>query len=543
MPAKQRVYPLLAILGACIFVVRCVPGIFQFSPTIDEPYHIGAAVCLYESGKATVGAQHPPLARVVAGIPLRLMGVHWPNARDNLVVVEYPAFGIGQDILYSGQIPYQKMLVASRFAMLIFPLITFFYVYWLTRYFSNSREAMLATILLSIDPTVLGHAFWVGTDSAGCAGFVASLYYGIRWVARSDARRAVIFAVVWAIAIGCKYNCVTVGPIIAAILLYRIVRRGWRAMVPITELIIVLCMVFATLWIVFRLQYGPLGQQAMFTDQPVWMKISESWKSANVPMPSFWLGILFLINRASEGHATYLNGHIAFHGWLSYFPVALLVKSSMAFLIGLVIASIVTIRKRRLRMGILMSIALGFFVLSVFSKYQLGIRHLLPVIPLVCIVIAMTLRKATCVLILLGAVETGVVHPDYLAFFNLASCRGSNGEQYLIDSNLDWGQDTARLAEWIRQHAQGRPYSIRVFGASEPLIKSLGLDPASLKSPPERGLIAISANVKHRLHGATLNDDGSIKLGDDYSWVLKHPRVAKIGASIEVYDLEEVIGP
>ena len=75
MPSNHRVYPLLAILAACILVVQCVGPIFRFSPTIDEPYHIGSAVCLYESGRATVGAQHPPLARWVAGLPLRLMGV------------------------------------------------------------------------------------------------------------------------------------------------------------------------------------------------------------------------------------------------------------------------------------------------------------------------------------------------------------------------------------------------------------------------------------------------------------------------------------
>lgn len=535
----HRVYPLLAILAACILVVRCISPIFRFSPTIDEPYHIGSAVCLYESGRATVGAQHPPLARWVAGLPLRLMGVQWADARDNLVVVEYPAFGIGQDILYSGQLPHQKMLAMARLVMLVFPLITLLFVYRLTRYLSNSREAMLATVLVSVDPTVLGHAFWVGTDAAGCAGFVASLYFGIRWLAKPSGARAVGFAVVWALAIGCKYSCLLVGPIVAAILIYRVIHRGRRALVPLSEIIIVGCLAFATLWIVFRLQYGPMAEQAMFTDQPVWKNLSESWKTAQVPMPSFWLGILFLINRASEGHATYLLGDISFNGWLSYYPVALLVKSSVAFLIGLGISIAFCFRNRRLRTGMLLIIFLGFFLLGVFSKYQLGIRHLLPVIPLACIVIAITLRKHTVWVVLLGLVETAIVHPHYLAFFNLPSGGVTRGERYLIDSNLDWGQDTARLAEWIKANAGGRRYAIRVFAMNEPLARALGLDPASLTEMPKDGLIAISSNVKFRLQGARQLPDGSIQLGEDYSWLSKHRRVAKIGASIEVYDLDK----
>ena len=538
MPAKHRAYPLLAILAACIFVVRCVSPIFHFSPTIDEPYHIGSAVCLYESGRATVGAQHPPLARAVAGIPLRLLGVHWPDARDNLVVVEYPAFGIGQDILYSGQAPYWKMLAAARFAMLLFPLITLFYVYRLTRYFSNSREAMLATILVSVDPTVLGHAFWVGTDAAGCAGFVASVYYGIRWLAKPNSRRAVVFGVIWGLAIGGKYNCLLIGPFVAAMMVYRVIRRGHRAIVPLTEMIIVVCVVFATLWLVFRLQYGPIAVQAMFTDQPIWLKLAASWKTAQVPMPSFWLGLLFLVNRANEGHATYLLGDVSFNGWLSYYPIAVLVKSSIAFLVGGAVVAVIVLRRHRLRTGVLLTMALAFFVLSVFSKYQLGIRHLLPIVPLVWIVIAITLRKWAILLILLGAIETAMVHPNYLAFFNIASGGVGHGERYLIDSNLDWGQDTARLADWIKRNSHGRPYAIRVFGATEPLIRNLGLDPKSLTQTPERGLFAISANVLHRLEGAKQNADGSIQLGEDYSWLQSHPTVARVGASIEVYDLD-----
>ena len=217
MGNQRRLFPMIAVLASCIFVVRCIGPIFAFGPTIDEPYHIGAAVCLYESGKSTVGAQHPPLARVVAGIPLRLMGVTWPAAKDNIVVVEYPAFGIGRDILYSRQVPFQKMIVAVRFAMLIFPLITFFYVYRLAKYVGNPFIAIVAVMLVSIDPTILGHAFWIGTDAAGCAGFVVSVFYGIRWIAKPTSGRAVVFAVMWGVAIGCKYNCLLVGPMVAGI--------------------------------------------------------------------------------------------------------------------------------------------------------------------------------------------------------------------------------------------------------------------------------------------------------------------------------------
>jgi hypothetical protein len=51
-------------------------------------------------------------------------------------------------------------------------------------------------------------------------------------------------------------------------------------------------------------------------------------------------------------------------------------------------------------------------------------------------------------------------------------------------------------------------------------------------------LIAVSANVKHRLQGAEMSEDGTITLGEDYSWLEKYPLVKRIGTTIEVYDLD-----
>ena len=47
-------------------------------------------------------------------------------------------------------------------------------------------------------------------------------------------------------------------------------------------------------------------------------------------------------------------------------------------------------------------------------------------------------------LIVSGAAQ----HPNYLAYFN--ELAGGHPETILADSDLDWGQDTVRLAEWAR---------------------------------------------------------------------------------------------
>jgi hypothetical protein len=44
------------------------------------------------------------------------------------------------------------------------------------------------------------------------------------------------------------------------------------------------------------------------------------------------------------------------------------------------------------------------------------------------------------------------VHPQYLGYFNELAGGPSGGWRYLVDSNLDWGQDLRALKQWMDDH-------------------------------------------------------------------------------------------
>jgi hypothetical protein len=46
-------------------------------------------------------------------------------------------------------------------------------------------------------------------------------------------------------------------------------------------------------------------------------------------------------------------------------------------------------------------------------------------------------------------VSGALQHPNYLAYFN--ELVGDKPEKIIVDSNLDWGQDTLRLARRLKQ--------------------------------------------------------------------------------------------
>jgi hypothetical protein len=384
---------------------------------------------------------------------------------------------------------------------------------------------------------------------------VWGLYYGLRFIARPSTKRAAIAGAALALAICCKFSCLLLLPALILIAIARIVLSPGRAVMfrrlfQPRRAVLLIAVGFLVTWAVYGFAVNPMRQQAMLVHEPVWTRIPEVIREQPIPMPSFWLGQLFLASRAgSSGQTTYLNGQISFTGWTAYFPEALAVKEPVGFLLALLAAVIIfsVVKRRRhvlLSAALLIPILL-FFAASMHSRYQLGIRHLLPILPLMYLFavsqfVRIQRTGLLLPLMLLAWMETAWIHPDYLAFFNFACGGPTRGDRYLLDSNLDWGQDMARLATWLKSaDAGGKPYSIRCSYVTARELHELGLDPASLTAPPH-GLFAISKNVEHRFESVERDEiaPGGIHLGEDYSWLSRYPVVKRIGYSIDVYDLD-----
>ncbi len=116
--------------------------------------------------------------------------------------------------------------------------------------------------------------------------------------------------------------------------------------------------------------------------------------------------------------------------------------------------------------------------MAMTSNFNLGIRHLLPLLPFlhlgVGIIVARLLwrwGKIGAVLVAgLGmalAIESCSAWPNYLAFFNVPSGGWRGGINHLSDSNLDWGQDLILLKNWQKDHPEKLLY-LCYFGTADP---------------------------------------------------------------------------
>jgi hypothetical protein len=171
---------------------------------------------------------------------------------------------------------------------------------------------------------------------------------------------------------------------------------------------------------------------------------------------------------------TYFMGRVTEGPRRWYFPVAFLVKVSLGLIAG---AALGAFSPGGHRFGLFVAGALvAFFALSAGSAYNIGVRHLLFAFPLLAILAASATPSEPRfaarglllgILVLVEAVEVFAAHPHELAFFNETVGGSSGGRRFLVDSNLDWGQDLGRLSAAAPAYSPS-PLPAIVFGGDLP---------------------------------------------------------------------------
>ena len=147
--------------------------------------------------------------------------------------------------------------------------------------------------------------------------------------------------------------------------------------------------------------------------------------------------------------------------WLFY-PVALAVKTPLAFLGLLAGGMALAWRRRQTIWAAPVAFTVAILTVGLYSRINVGTRHVLPIYfgfaMLAAAAVWDWLKRAperkwgvwlATVLVVWLAASGAVNHPDYLAYFN--ELAGSEPERILADSDLDWGQDMLRLSARLRE--------------------------------------------------------------------------------------------
>jgi hypothetical protein len=468
----------LVLAGSC----RIASTWPVFNHTIDEPDTLAAGMEYLTTGRFLYEDTHPPLGRVFAALGPYLAGERFHPGPDS--------YREGYRILGRGA-HYGRILSLGRAGNLVFFWIASLVAYLWGLRAGGPRAALAATLLFTTLPPVLAHAGLMTTDFALCATVSAAGLASLYWADSPSRGRSVLLGVLVALACVSKFSALLYLPAAwLAMCVYRLasvrqhpaalLREGWKRR---RSLALAGAAAALAIWAVYGFTFARVD-----------------FLHLRLPAPRFFSGIhsVWLHNR--RGHAAYLLGQRSPNGFWYYFPVVLALKTPLAMW-GL-LAMAPWLWKNRRHAGLAAAFSLGILLIAMRGHIDLGVRYLLPVytgfaVACGCAAAGAESRLAKTAVALLMAwqvVSGALCHPDYLAYTN--EIAGRHPENFLADSDLDWGQDMKRLAAFLQQrHATEVtfvPFN-RTYGtlAGEPFPAMRPGDPAH----PSPGWNAVSVSI------------------------------------------------
>lgn len=535
-------------------ILRIVSTYGVFSQTWDEPAHVACGMEWLQEGTYDFEDLHPPLARVAVALLPYLAGLRLDNRNPGTREM----WAQGNDI-FEAHGDYMHNLALARIGVLPFFVVAVLTVWYWTRTVFGPETALAAVGLLTFLPPILAHAGLATTDFAVAAMLAAALFTFCRWVGRPTRPRALALGLAAGLAILCKFTALLFLPAcaLAVLLVYWITvgRRGYEARrdvaLRLRSLALAGFVCALTIWAGYRFSFRPMTASQdrphqtldrIFGTQGKWHRLAyRVAEKTPIPASEFFLGLNEAWHQVASGRPMYLLGKVRTHGWWYFFLVALLVKTPIAFLLLSVIGVVAAFG--RWREGRDWSVlappgaALALLLVCLPTGFDLGLRHILPIYPLLAIVAGLgvvelwhllgprwlgpSLAVGLCVWMAAASV---LAHPDYLAYFNRLA--GDHPERILVNSDLDWGQDLLRLTHALRaRHIQA--VAIAYNGTAD--LKRIGMPQFSLLLPCTRatGWIAISL-LKLELSQPSVGCGG-------YSWLMAYKPMALVGKSIRLY--------
>lgn len=539
---------LVIILLLC--AALCVSSAREETQNFDEAGHLIAGYLYWKTGDLRWNPEHPPLAKLLNAAPLL--------AYNPRIPLEHPTFKardlheLARVFLYHNTVSADTMLFAARCVTIVQFLLLVVVVFWFVRRYVGDRAAAVAAALVAFEPNLIAHGRYVTSDLAIAFYSVAAVAFWFDYLQRGERVSLVLGGLGLGAALASKFSANYL--LLVVLILIAFGRVSWKRR---AVGFVVLCAAAAVIINLAYFQEAPRLLPGIRWFRPDLPRATAELTGTNifdqvvrVVSPKLGLaantyvyGLHQVAEHNKDGHTSYLLGTITQYGSWLYFPVAFLVKSSAALLLGLVAASIALvlarIRQQHWRfLAACIIPAAVLFTLAVTSSINIGVRHILPVYPFAAMVVAAILnhgkwRHVAAAAVALLVVECAFIHPFYLSFFNVISGGPRHGDYYLVDSNLDWGQDVKHLVRYVR-NAGVDHICIAYFGMTD--LNYYGLQdwplPWTNETKKRDDLDCLSVVSVTLLHDVYLP-------AGSYAWMREKQPDAFIGYSMRVYDLRK----
>ncbi|MEK7657856.1 MAG: glycosyltransferase family 39 protein [Patescibacteria group bacterium] len=599
---------LFLYLIAAVSFALMLNASFQESATMDELAHIPAGYGYVKYLDFRLNPEHPPLVKALAAFPLLFQKLNFPTDKSPWQTDINGQWAAGAQFLYESGNNADTIIQWSRLGPMLLTLILIIFIYIWSKELIGRWWALFPTFLFAFSPTVLTHGHYVTTDIGAALGIFIATYYFVKFLFGQSRRHLIFAGLAFGIAQSMKFSAFLLIPffifLITVFLIWKIYHdwrqtapsarlkrfsiRGLRYFKSISAIFIIGYILIYAIYFLFTINY-PIEKQVAdtkfiltsFSGAPAEINIWMAGNKILRPLGQYLLGVLMVLQRSSGGNTGYFLGEVSAGGWWYYFPIVFILKEPVPSLILIFIALFLSVwgiirklqttnYKLQTFMDYLgnhfaefsmLSFAIFYWLYSIKSPLNIGIRHLMPTMPFIYILAASALKKwinynskvifksaVIAILIIWYLAETFLSAPYYLSYFNQISGGVENGYKYVTDSNYDWGQDLKRLKNFVENPPAGEKINkiaIDYFGGGSPkyyLNDKFEQWQSSKGNPKDYNIewLAISIN---NLQGALgkLHPGQQRNPEDEYQWLkeIKNPYEPdyKAGTSIFIYKL------
>lgn len=371
-------------------------------------------------------------------------------ARQPGAVVIRPedTFNYGQEVLFRAGNDPERIVNASRLVAVGIAAALGVAVALFAWTSAGPLSAFLAATIVMLVPDVLAHGGIAYNDLPGALFFLLGLWAWDALIRSPSVPRAAVAGATTGMALGVKFSAIALVPAALAIFALETVWRG-RDGPWLRRLVAALPIAMATGWLVLVTMYH------------------GDWAGAQLRA-----ALARNVAHVETGHGApaFLLGRASTSGFWYFFPVALVLKTPAALHVLAILAVIGYAARRRWHRELLSSPlrivwvgALVYLGLLLRANLNIGVRHALPLLPLIAIGIGVglgqlwetsdrRLRVLIAGLMLAYAGSSLAHYPWFLSYLTeYVPDRRERGHRVMVDSNMDWGQGLIALREFMRQ--------------------------------------------------------------------------------------------
>ena len=577
---------LLVVILLSLFLFQSIVTLNSTNLHFDGPAAITIGYYDLKYLETSFLITHPPLSHIIGTFPLLFLDINMPHSYRECSKIQM--YQCAQDLLFDSGNDLEKISIYARTPFIIISLLLGLLLFFFSKELYGIKAGLFSLTLYAFSPAILAYNTVVFTDVIVTFFVFSTIYFLWKLIMQGYTKtRLILTGISLGFALASKFTAILLIPIIILLFAVKVFQSNNRKKTLkrfSIKFIIILLISFVALHSVFFFSIDTVANSIPerntkqiddFIDENLAegsfnKKIAKSLLyDIKMPMPGYAVGLAKQYSIGTLRYKRgYLNGEIYDGGKWYYFFEVLLIKTPIPLIIFFLISfsiSIKIIRKRYMNEIFLLLPIIFFFSVFIPSNFNLGLRHILPIMPFIFIfssrVVNIRLENKLYnnlfrffigLLLLWYVVSALFVMPNYTAYFNEFIGGSKNGHKYLLSSNLDLSQELKRLNNYLKSNNIDN-IKLSYHGTFDPAYYNISYEPLPMElyipwvlgSTPykqgkdyienctkEYGIIAIS--VVNLYNSLFVN-------ASCFNWLQDYEPIKRIGYTIFVFNITEPV--